>query len=157
MNSLIIDEPSLQTLKQRFAYSLVTFLFWTVWIYLWLPVISLVAWLAGFHLFYQEMIVQNGAQLFFDLVTFYGLTILSIGIVFLSWAWYNLARFRGKERRKSAKGVEKADLARLFSVEVDQLGKWHKAKRLIIYHDEEGEIDRVEVYRARDIRVSEAP
>ena len=154
MKSLIIDEPSLQTLKQRFAYSLMTFIFWAFWIYLWLPVISLVAWLGGIHLFYQEMIVQGGAQAFFGLVRFYALVILSMGIVFLSWAGYNLARFRGKGRRKSAEGADKADIARFFSVEVDQLNKWHKAKRLIVYHNKEGEIDRVEVYRSKDIRLS---
>ena len=146
MSAIIINEPRLQTLRQRYAYSLVTFVFWVFWLYLWLPLVSLVAWLLGINLFYQEMIVQEGYLAFFELVGWYAVTILIMAAVLLGWAGYNLYRFRGKDRRKSAAGVDPADIARQFAVEVDQLNQWHRAKRLTIHHNEEGAIDRVNVH-----------
>jgi biofilm PGA synthesis protein PgaD len=145
MNPLIINEPGLLTLRHRFTNSFLTLAFWVFWIYLWLPVISLVAWWAGFHLFYEEMIVQKGYQAFFDLAAWYGMVVLSIAIVFLSWAWYNRLRFRGKERRKEAGRVRQADVARQFGVQADQIDRWRGAKRLVIHHSEKGRIDRVEM------------
>lgn len=145
MNELIINQPGLRTLRQRFADSFLTFLFWVIWIYLWLPLISLVAWWAGFHLFYEEMILQSGYLALSDLVSWYGMIILSIAIIFLSWAGYNRLRFRGKERRKRAGTVRKADIARQFEVEVGQIDRWHRAKRLTIHHNENGRIDHVDV------------
>lgn len=145
MSDLIINKPGLMTLRQRFSDSLLTFLFWVFWIYLWLPVISLIAWGAGINLFYQEMIVQRGYEAFFDLLGWYGMVILSNSIVLLSWAGYNLLRFRGKERRRRAGTVRRADVARQFSVEVDQLTRWHGANRMTIYHNKEGMISRVDI------------
>jgi len=145
MNPLIINEPGLLTLRHRFTNSFLTLLFWVFWIYLWLPVISLVAWWAGFHLFYEEMIARKGYESFFDLVGWYGMVVLSIAIVFLSWAGYNLLRFRGKERRKRAGSVRRADVARQFGVQADEIDRWHGAKRLTVYHNEKGLIDRVEM------------
>ena len=93
---LIIDDPGLQKLRHRYAYSAVTLTFWVIWIYLWLPLISFLSWVVGLNLFYKEMIVQNGYQLFFGLVGWYVLVVLIIGSILLGWAGYNLFRFRGK-------------------------------------------------------------
>lgn len=147
MSSLIINEPRLQRLKQRYAYSLVTLIFWAIWLYLLLPLFSLLAWLVGIRLFYQEMIAEKGYRSFFDLVGGYALVVLVIAAFFLGWAGYNLFRFRGKERRKSVGSVDKTDIARQFAVEVDQLNKWHRAKRLTIYHTAQGHIGRVDVFK----------
>lgn len=141
----IINQPRLQKLRQRFFYSTLTFVFWAIWLYLWLPLISLLAWFVGINLFYQEMMVQGGYQAFFNLVGWYALVVLIIGSALLGWAGYNLFRFRGKDRRKSAENADKTDIARQFAVNIDQLNKWHRAKRLIIHHDEEGNIDRVHI------------
>jgi biofilm PGA synthesis protein PgaD len=142
----IINQPRLQTLRQRYAYSALTFVFWAIWLYLWLPLISLLAWFIGIRLFHDEMIVHRGYQAFFNLVGWYALVVLIIGSTLLGWAGYNLFRFRGKERRKSAGSSDKNDIAQQFAVQIDQLQKWHRAKRLTIHHTEEGHIERVHVH-----------
>lgn len=143
----IIHQPRLQTLKQRFGYSLVTFIFWTIWLYLWLPLISLLAWFIGIRLFHDEMIAQRGYEGFFNLVGWYSLVVLIIGGALLGWGGYNLYRFRGKERRKSTGSSDKNEIAEQFAVDVDQLQKWHRAKQLTIHHTEEGHIEQVHVHR----------
>lgn len=141
---MIINKPSLQTLRQRFGYSFLTVLFWMFWFYLWLPLISIVAWLVGIEIFYQEMIVAGGHRAFFELVGFYSQVVLSITVVFLGWAGYNLFRFRGKKRRKGSKVIEMTEIAGRFSVDAGQLMTWRRAKRLVIHHDAHGTITRVD-------------
>lgn len=144
MKPPIIDVPSLQTLRQRFAYSFLTFLFWVLWIYLWLPLVSLLAWWIGVDLFYQEMIVQYGYQSVLKLARWFSLVVLLAGVLILGWASYNLLRFGKKDRRKAIDVVKKVDMAKAFKIDVKQLGKYHRTKCMIIHHDKRGKIDRIE-------------
>lgn len=144
MSSLIINEPSLQNLKSRFAYSMVTLVFWVFWIYLWLPVASLIGWLLGFNLFYQEMVVKSGYLSLLDLMGWYAGVILIIGATLLGWASYNLVRFRKKERRKGVDRVDIREIAGRFGVDAETLAAWQRAKRLTVYHNAEGHIERTE-------------
>ncbi len=141
MKSLIINNPSLQTLRERFSASFITFVFWAVWIYLWLPLLSLLAWLVGINLFYQRMIVESGLKPFFELAGWYILTVLLIAMAVMGWAGYNRFRYGGrKERRRGVHVVEHGDIARQFGVDADKLRVWQREKRLAIHHDEIGEI-----------------
>lgn len=143
MKSPIIDIPSLQSLKQRFGYSVLTFLFWVLWIYLWLPLVSLFAWWVGVDLFYQEMIVKGGSQAVVQMVVWFSLVVLLSGVTFLGWAAYNLFRFRNKNRRKAIEAVKMADMAKVFNVSVKQLSKYHHTKCLVIHHDKHGKIEHI--------------
>jgi len=140
MNELIINQPSLQTLRQRFASSILTVLFWVFWIYLWLPLVSLLAWLFGIDLFYDQLIVQSNHDDLFHIVSWYLFIILIITASLISWSAYNLFRFRNKNRRRSTAQVALSEIAAHFSVGDEQLAQWHDARRIVIRHDEQGRI-----------------
>ena len=99
MNPHIIQRPDLQTLRQRFGNSFLTFLFWLIWFYLWIPLLSLVAWAFGVDLFHDEMIVREGLQALIELLGLYFLVIFLISATLGTWALVNLCRFRVNERR----------------------------------------------------------
>lgn len=137
---VIIDAPSLQSLRQKYAFSAVTLVFWALWFYLWLPLVSALAWLFGVETIYQYMIVLDGYQAFLELLGWYALTVLLIGISLVGWALYNQVRFRGKERRLPHSPLKNGDIAPYFGVGAPDLSAWQHASRLVIQYDEDGRI-----------------
>ncbi|HED40585.1 MAG TPA: poly-beta-1,6-N-acetyl-D-glucosamine biosynthesis protein PgaD [Chromatiales bacterium] len=140
MNPHIIQRPDMQTLRQRFGYSFLTFLFWVIWFYLWIPLLSLAGWLFGVDIFYDEMVVQEGLQTLLDLLGLYFLVIFLISATLGIWAAVNLWRFRGKERRSARVAVDDASLADDFGVTTEQVAYWRQSRRLLMSHDEQGNI-----------------
>ena len=144
MNSLIIDMPDLQTIRQRYASTFITLLFWIFWFYLWLPLISLIAWVLGVDLLYDRMVVKGGYDAFVASLPTYSLVVVVMGAVLIIWGIYNMQRFRGKERRSHVHPVENSTIANYFIVDPVQLTEWQQEKNLVIHLDELGMIQSVE-------------
>lgn len=144
MKRLIIERPDLQSPLQRATTGGLTFIFWVFWIYLWLPLISLVAWGVGIHLFHDNLLMNDGYKRLFDHWGWYVFSLLLIMVVLIGWARYNLLRFRDKERRKRPLPVDLSTHARDFKIDATRLVSWQGAKRLVIRHDQHGTIIQVE-------------
>ena len=147
MNPLVIDMPNLQTLRQRYASTVITLIFWIFWFYLWLPLISLVAWVLGIDLFYDRMVVRGGFDTFIEMLPIYALIVVLIGALLIIWGIYNMKRFRGKERRTRALPVTIPTIAGYFMVDPAQLTEWQRAKNLMVHIDELGMIQAVEEHK----------
>ncbi|MEK6776437.1 MAG: poly-beta-1,6-N-acetyl-D-glucosamine biosynthesis protein PgaD [bacterium] len=137
-NRLIIDQPSLQSLWQEYSYAFCTFIVWVAWIYLWLPLISLVAWLLGIRFYYEHMIVLGGYLGFLKVMGLYALIIFILGIALVFWALVNQIRFRGKDRRKTVYATKEEEVINFFGISRDDLRIAQKAKRLTISFNGEG-------------------
>jgi len=148
---LIIERPDLQSLRQRYAYAMLTLLFWILWFYLWIPLVSLVAWLFGFQLFYEQMIVLEGLQGVLDLAGWYGLVIALLGCSLLSWALYNQLRFRGREKRHYQERIKAQDLAAFYQIDPALIPRIQRAKRIIINHDQHGHIQAIKSWQNKKI------
>ncbi|MCC6209165.1 MAG: poly-beta-1,6-N-acetyl-D-glucosamine biosynthesis protein PgaD [Gammaproteobacteria bacterium] len=142
---LIIENPELQTLRQRYAFAALTLFFWVLWFYLWIPVISLLAWLFGAERFYQAMIVNSGLDTLLDLLGLYSVVILVMGAILSSWAWYNQIRFRGREKRRASPSVTADEIQSFFALRTEQLDLARYAKHVVIEHDEDGKVKDVRV------------
>ena len=105
--------------------------------------LSLIAWGLGIKFFYEEMIARGGYQQFVESALFYFITILLIAVIFLTWAGYNLYRFRGKSRRKAMEPYKHEGYAEFFSVDSEQLTQWKQLKVMTIHHDKKANITRV--------------
>jgi biofilm PGA synthesis protein PgaD len=137
---VIIDRPSLQSVRQRFVYGSVTLLFWVLWIYLWLPLLALLGWALGIRIAYTEMVIRNGFTLLQGKVTDYAIVVGYLGGSLLVWAYYNYMRFHGSQRRQPRLPVSRAEQARYYGVEPARLAQWADAKRLVVRHDADGRI-----------------
>jgi len=144
MNTLVIDMPDLQTIRQRYASTFITFIFWIFWFYLWLPLISLIAWVLGIDLLYDRMVVRGGYEAFIATLPAYTLVVVAIGALLIIWGIYNMQRFRGHERRTHVHPVDNSTIANYFIVDPARLGEWQQAKNLVIHLDELGMIRSVE-------------
>ncbi|MCK9607286.1 MAG: poly-beta-1,6-N-acetyl-D-glucosamine biosynthesis protein PgaD [Methylomonas sp.] len=137
---LVIDSPSLQSLRQRYLSATFTFVFWVIWILLWTPLITLIGWLFGLDLVYIEMIKLEGYK---GVIADFGLFLICItviGSILGIWAAYNFYRFKDLERRAAIEPVNNRQLAAFFKIELQTLTKQQKAQCLSVSFDNQGHI-----------------
>jgi biofilm PGA synthesis protein PgaD len=135
---LIISRPELQSPQQKYFFSLLTLAFWLIWFYLWLPLVSLVAWMMGFEFFYEHMIRLNGVFGLLDVIGWYGLVVAISALGLLLWSAYNLSRFQGRDKRKHSAVVTVAQLAESFCIEETAARLCQEEKRVTIDIDRNG-------------------
>lgn len=126
---LIINRPHHMPRSRKVADAGLTLLFWIVLIYLWQPMISVIAWFFKIKLFYNHMIILGGLQQLTGLIVVYTCVILLLGGTLLAWARVNQLRFRGKEKRKMMRNVTLADEAAYYDLNELNLAHWKDLKR----------------------------
>ncbi|MBB5191589.1 biofilm PGA synthesis protein PgaD [Silvimonas terrae] len=141
---LIIERPDWQTRRQRLTYGSFSALFWAFWGYLWLPLLTAAGWLGEGFFAWHHMIQLRGFIAFEHLAASYVGTLTVLGGIFVGWAMYNYLRFRGYDRRKPRPTVTDQDLAAFYNVPQPDVEQWHKAKRLVVWHAENGQVIRVD-------------
>ena len=77
----------------------VTTLFWLAWLYLVMPLVSLLLWALGVQLFVDEMIVRGGYEALIGELVHYSLVIFAMLVVTLIWVYWNLRHYGGHEKR----------------------------------------------------------
>jgi biofilm PGA synthesis protein PgaD len=146
LKSPLIERPDLQTRGQRTLYGSLTIAFWAFWIYLWVPLLALLAWLLGIEQAYQYMVVLGGYNHVLRVLEAYSLVILALGGSLMLWAAYNIYRFRGVEKRSARPGVTHTDIAGDIDHDPLSVKRWHGTQRLVVSHDETGRL--VDVHNA---------
>ena len=140
MKDLIINAPSMQSLWQRFSSVIVTFVFWVVWFFIWIPLATAFAWYLGFDLIYFEMFEMDGYKALIDeIYKFIGVVSLLGGSLAI-WAAYNYFRFRDKQRRAAQAQVSSKEMAEFFGIKEAELNESKQAKLVSVSFDNVGNI-----------------
>jgi len=84
---------------QRAAEFTLTTLFWLAWLYLIMPLVSLLFWMVGVQLFVDEMITRGGLQALIEELLQYGLVVLGMLVATLIWVNWNLRHYGGHNKR----------------------------------------------------------
>ena len=142
-NSLIIDRPDWVRPGEKFTALGITLLFWGALLYLWQPLLSLLAWGLNIHLFYNHMIVLGGYRAFLNLLAFYSLVIAALGGGLILWARINQWRFRGKNRRLDLSSTDVPLLCRQFALEPVYLEQAQQYRRLSVTLASDGSVVRI--------------
>jgi biofilm PGA synthesis protein PgaD len=141
---LIIERPDLQSGKQRAVFSVLTAVFWLLWVVLWLPLLTLFGWFFFGYQFHFQMIQLDGYVGVLDVMLVYALIILGMGGALLLWAKYNHLRFSGSDRRAGFAAPTPAELAAIHYQRPQDMAQWQTMNILTVHHDPEGRIVRVE-------------
>lgn len=140
-DDIIIDKPEAQQRGQRIAQGLLTVGFWCLFLSLLRPLLALVGWLIGIHLFTHEMIDKDGGRVLLGTLRDYGLVVLLLAVVLRSWAWYNHRRFAGRDqRRKTMPPIPLEVIARYHQVDPSALSLWQKDRCLYVRHNAQGKV-----------------
>lgn len=141
MKKLIFEKPSLSPLPHRIGWTFFTTLFWMIWIYLWLPLITLGLWWLGFDFYDKHFLEISLAEWtsIKNLAIVYVCIVIFLGGSLLAWARTEFLRFRHVRRRLRPAPVEVAELAALaLKVSVKKMTELSSARRIIAHHDEHG-------------------
>ncbi|HEY5679185.1 MAG TPA: poly-beta-1,6-N-acetyl-D-glucosamine biosynthesis protein PgaD [Pseudomonadales bacterium] len=98
---LIIERPELQTAVQRVGGVSLTLICWAIWVYLVVPLLSLVAWVVGAHTVHSLMLQNLGVDDLLEKVGYYGAGILALVTVYMTWAMVSFFRYRNMSRRSA--------------------------------------------------------
>ena len=144
--NLIIDRPDQQKRGHRVLFGTLTLVFWMAWVYLWLPLITLLGWLFGVQQFYEIMIQQGGLVNLKESLIFYSTGIFTVTGSLILWATYNWVRFSGKDRRQTRPvSSGSAAMAKFLKVSEAVIVGWQRACRISVTHHDDGRLASVEV------------
>ncbi|TVP77726.1 MAG: poly-beta-1,6-N-acetyl-D-glucosamine biosynthesis protein PgaD [Gemmatimonadales bacterium] len=141
---LIFDRPELQARRHRWAYTTLTLIAWVVWMYLWLPLITLLAWYFGIRALIREAVIPDPGTVL-SIAAIYLLVVAILGGILIGWSRYNLRRFGGKDRRKEARGVPASEVAAHFGIREDTLADMRAGRSLVLSHSPGGRVSGVEM------------
>ena len=135
MNEHVIDRPELQPPAMRAFFGMLTFVLWTAYVYLLLPILTLLAWYAGYTAIYEDMVMRRGWEALVELIGMYAAIVIMMGLIQVSWASVNWARFAGKRdrRRLRERHVDMA-IQKMFMMDTTEMPVWQNAKRLVVHH-----------------------
>jgi biofilm PGA synthesis protein PgaD len=133
-----IQAPELLTARERARDTVVTAAMWGLYLYLWVPLISLFAWVLGVELAYDVMIRAGGASDLGSILVFYGVIIGVIFVVVTAWSLVNRARYRGHNRRHLGRATPDEAVASLFGVDDVMLTALRNARRVRLDFDSGG-------------------
>jgi biofilm PGA synthesis protein PgaD len=135
----IIDRPRRQPPLQRTLFAVITMVAWTLWISLWLPVLTLIAWLLGLEDTWRQLGLMHPLHAANDLrivLTVAVICALSMG----SWSQYNRVRFSGKQRRRGNRHLDIAEMAPVLASSVDTARQLRSGRRSVIRFAHDGQM-----------------
>lgn len=135
----IINRPERQNPFQRAFFTFLTMVAWTLWVSLWLPLITLVAWLLGL----QDVYVKLGMNHPFRAANDLGLVLQVAAIAALSlgsWAFYNRMRFAGKQKRRANRFVDLVEMAPALDASVRTAQRLRASRRAVVHFDHAGSL-----------------
>ena len=98
---LFIESPIVEKSRRALEYVLTT-VFWGMWAYLVIPLLSLALWYAGIYLFTDRMITLGGYEAFASQLLQYTAVILVMGLMLALWVTWNLLHYGRRDRRNVA-------------------------------------------------------
>ena len=111
--------------------ALLTVLFWGVWLYLVLPLVSLLLWAFGVR-FLAEQIRQGGYEGLVGSLITYGVVLLVLVSLLALWITWNVVRYGGSHDRRTVKRAEVPDWVVRGKFHVDEsLLSVLRAERLV--------------------------
>ncbi len=142
---IIINHPEQIAPLRRTLYGIFTLVVWYVWLNLWLPLVTFIAWVVGGVLGYHQMVELANYRQLLHMFACYGLVIAVLAGGLLIWATYNLLRFRGKERRARMPDVSVQTYADLLGITPAQYVQRRHARVMVVHHRMDGSLESADV------------
>jgi biofilm PGA synthesis protein PgaD len=134
-----IDSPHLQDKVQRGVFGVINALGWMLWIYLFIPLLSLLAWVFGYYQFDQYILNDPQPDLVNQLWSL-AILVLVMNVVLLIWASYNWWRFKNNDRRQHVENISNQQIAHFYELSEDALQLAQREQIVTFYYDDIGKI-----------------
>lgn len=137
---MIIEDTQLQSKTVKSVWLSVTLFLWFIYGYLWLPLISLVAWWLGYKTFVHHMIELDGMTGFKHLLSNYLICIILLCGFLIAWANIEQLRFKNKGRRRNAEPLKNHAVAKHFKIDEATLTHMQTVKTVTVEFNPQGEM-----------------
>lgn len=134
-DSKLIQNSHLQPRAERTAWGVVTALFWLVYLYLWMPLATLILWLLGVRLAVFELYLRKH-QVEPFLLFLLPLLALIAAAVLISWGELNRWRFRGKDKREGMTDIGHREVAQAFGATAALAATLQDSKIVVLTMDD---------------------
>lgn len=151
-HQLHINAPELLSGRERARDLVITAIMWSIYLYLWMPLISLFAWLFGFELAYDVMIREGGAQHLGGILLIYALIVVAIFATVSLWSLGNLWRYGKLNRRARAQPTSIEATAEYFDIDTEVIEQLRLTPAVSIDFGTDGHLI---IKRYEAVRVSE--
>jgi len=94
--------------SQKYAELAIMFISWSLWVYLVMPLLSLLVWVAGGYLFKKEMLSPTSVETFMKVLS-YGSVIVTMWALLAVWILWNQKHYGRHNRRNSKAPVVSTD------------------------------------------------
>lgn len=132
------EAPEELTPPEKARDALVTGLLWALYLYLWIPLVSLLAWALGFEFAYDVMVRAGGARDLLPVLLQYAVVVSFIFSAYTIWSVSNRLRFKNLNRRQRREYVADEALAQYYRVPVEQIDTMRKHQIMHIHVDASG-------------------
>ena len=131
MNEIGIEEKSEYRSRLRNVLEwLFTTAMWALWIYLFLPLLTLILWWTGAHYFYTSLYRQTGLEHLVDLGVRLGWFVVIVVAAMRGWGLYNYYMYGRADRRRQAASVSAQDMGAHFGLNPDEVVELQNKKEI---------------------------
>ena len=141
---LIIESPGLLGTRRRLTEVGVTLAFWFALLYLWQPLVNLLAWLLQGGLIYQTVALPPQYDDLLQLLKVYFSTLSVLLVLYYFWAKGNEWRFRGLEQRTPRPPIDSRTVGKHYGVDPGNLEKWRRFNQMVVELDDSGQVATVQ-------------
>ena len=146
---LIIDRPDLKSMPLVLGEGILTVLFWGFWFYLWLPLVSLLAWGFGLQIFYKQMVALGGFTGFIQHLNVFLSGVALVSGAIAVWSLYNLKRYGFYNRRNHLLKTDMDQLAATINMPIQKLTEIQQGKHIVFSFAEDDSIKGVDISPVR--------
>lgn len=139
MKDIIINQPELQSFRQKCASHFLTVLSWCLWLYFLLPLFTLGGWLLGVKSLSDEIRWFGGYKTLLQLLQMYGEIIVLIALAWLVWTLL-ISWFDGSVLPKRQSPVSEAELSESYKVDAKQLTQAKQQQVVTVHFDSHANI-----------------
>ncbi len=139
----IINQPELQSSRMRIAYATLTALLWALWLYLWIPLLTMIAWGMGLRVFFIEMLLPENLDYLRELLSYLQI-LVGILLVILAWSHYNLRRYGDLQRRKGAQPLTPGSEAAHYDLDLESVLSLKRARLATVTYDASNRLQHVD-------------
>lgn len=132
------EAPEELSRQDRARDTVITAVLWGIYLYLWVPLVSLLAWALGFEFAYDVMVRAGGARDLLPILLEYAVVVSVILSAFTIWSVSNRLRFRNMTRRTRREPVSDDALSDYFGIPISQIVSMRSHQILRVTFDDEG-------------------
>ncbi len=132
---MIIERPDRQSRGRRFGFGFLTLVFWMIWLYLWMPLITALAWYLGFRQFELQFLQLGGFDGLREVLGTYFTVFELIVVAFLGWSLYNQRRHARNKQVFPPVRTRYGRMCRTFGLHKSGLLRLRHSKRAVVDYD----------------------